>query len=153
MEQWKLVDGWPYDVSNMGRVKRAFVAPGARPGHVLKPKISKDGYRTVTLCSKGKKKTSRVARLVAAAFLGANPDAQVNHKNHNKTDDRIENLEWVTSAENRRHAVGSTLTLEEVRIIRERYATGRVMQKTLAAEFCTSESNVGRIVHGQAWKD
>ena len=73
----------------------------------LKLKQGKDsnGYLMVTLCKNGKTKSYYVHRLIAEAYI-PNPDnkPQVNHKNGNKTDNRIENLEWVTISENRQHA-------------------------------------------------
>ena len=62
------------------------------------------GYKAVLIRDNGKERTVFVHRLVALAFV-PNPDnkPQVNHKDGNKTNNRPENLEWVTLAENMRH--------------------------------------------------
>ena len=66
-------------------------------GRILKEHFDKDGYQIVNLNQKPCKKH----RLVALQWI-PNPDKlpQINHKNHNKTDNRIENLEWVSNQQN-----------------------------------------------------
>lgn len=65
----------------------------------------KDGYFSVFLCGNGKVARHRVHRLVAKAFL-PNPDNKpvVNHKDGNRQNNHVNNLEWATVAENNRHA-------------------------------------------------
>lgn len=76
-------------------------------GQEILPSLDKDGYRKVhlNLGERGKSITRRVGRLVAGAFI-ENPENKpfVNHKDGNKQNDCVENLEWSTAKENTRHA-------------------------------------------------
>ena len=84
-----------YQISNLGRVYSLI------SGKFLKPQKDKDNYRQVVLCKNGKKKTYKIHRLVASAFI-PNPLhlPQVNHKDENKTNNRVSNLEWMSHKEN-----------------------------------------------------
>ena len=99
MEIWKTVSDNPnYEVSNTGRIRRV----GASIDHSTR---DCKGYRATDLYINGKRKKSRVHRLVAEAFI-ANPDnkLEVNHIDGNKYNNNVTNLEWVTKKENCRHA-------------------------------------------------
>lgn len=104
-EIWKPVVGWEkiYDVSSYGRVRRA-AAYHRTPNYVMKPE-AKRGYQRQTLNHLGRRETRFIHCLVAAAFIGPKPNGYtVNHINAIKTDNRPENLEYATPAENSRHA-------------------------------------------------
>mgnify|MGYP002714086469 CR=1 FL=1 len=76
---------------------------------LLNGSIDKDGYKTYKMLVDGSKKHLKGHRLVLNAFVGANPDLCVNHKNGNKLDNSVKNLEWVTVAENNTHAIETGL--------------------------------------------
>jgi hypothetical protein len=114
-EIWKAIEGFEglYEISNMGRVKSlARVAHRPKVGPLpVKEKIrctplNTSGYPSIFLSKDGVTTQFRIHRLVAQAFI-PNPDnlPQVNHLNNVKTDNRAENLEWITLLGNVYHAV------------------------------------------------
>lgn len=102
--EWKEIDGFAgrYEVSSGGDVRSMLT------GRVLSPGRQGRGYMSVLLydgSSPKKPKSCLVHRLVAAAFIGPEPEGhQVNHISGDKSDNRVENLEYVTPRENMAHA-------------------------------------------------
>lgn len=112
-EEWRPIAGYEgeYEVSNYGRVRSCgFIQTAANGRRILmRPRLltqqmTKDGYFRVEISKQGKQKRFAVHRLVADAFI-PNPDSkpQVNHIDSNRGNNRVENLEWVTSSENTIH--------------------------------------------------
>lgn len=103
---WRtVVDRPKYEISSTGYVKNK------KTGRILSPESYKDkSYLFVGLCGDGGRKMKLIHRMVAEAFI-PNPDnkPEVNHKDGNKTNNRVDNLEWVTSSENVIHAYNTGL--------------------------------------------
>ena len=100
-EIWKTIEDYPnYMVSNMGRVK-SLGNDKTRKEKILKSCKCRGGYVMVNLYKDGKKKYLTIHRLVASAFLN-NPDnlPQINHIDEDKTNNRVENLEYCTAEYN-----------------------------------------------------
>jgi len=99
-EVWKNVIGYEnaYEISNFGRVRSKRYNRFIRGG-------TTSGYLFVVLCEKNKKKTFRISRLVAIHFLiNSNNLSEVNHKDGNKQNNNVTNLEWCSGKENRFHS-------------------------------------------------
>lgn len=91
-EQWKVINDYNnYLISNTGKVKNN------KTNKILKGQIDKDGYACVNL----KGKVKRIHRLVATEFIKNDKNLpQVNHKDENKLNNNVENLEWCTNKYN-----------------------------------------------------
>ena len=99
-----------------------------------------------------------VHRLVALAFID-NPEnlPQVNHKDGDKHNNSVSNLEWCTNVENKRHAVqnnliSSKVSPDDARSIRSMYTTGKYTYADIGALYGLSYSMVGYIVRGDSWR-
>lgn len=100
-EVWKNINGYEglYQISNNGRVKSLPKLAGKswRKEKILKTYLDKDGYVKVILCKENKTKFLSVHRLIAEAFIpNPNEFPQINHKDENKQNNSLENLEWCT---------------------------------------------------------
>jgi hypothetical protein len=148
-EEWLPIPGFPdYEASTSGTIRSRkwgywkTLRPGRHP---------KTGYWLVCVRVNGKYVTRNVHRLVARTFLGEANGRDVNHKNGNKDDNSLANLEYLTRGENHRHAyrtklrapVGKKLTDEQVIQISE--MKGAASQTTIAKRFGVCRQTVGLI--------
>ncbi|UNA01616.1 putative HNH endonuclease [Bacillus phage vB_BcgM] len=180
---WKplkgIVDcGDNYEISDTGLVRHI------RFDRILSAAIpkSKKNYPKVTLSHKGKQKVYLLHRLLALTFID-NPDnkPEVNHKDGNKHNFSLDNLEWSTYSENAQHAFDTglnphilnpvihqppdnpeqyipinqhnkKLTEDDVRQIRELYKTGKYSHRILSNMFKTGKRNITQILTYKTWK-
>ncbi len=109
-EIWKDINGYEgfYQVSNLGRIKSLdrYICKSNgviqfKKGKIKVPKLNSDGYNVIALSKNGRNKTIAIHILVAKHFI-ANPKnlPEVNHKDFNRTNNVVDNLEWLTHQEN-----------------------------------------------------
>lgn len=116
-----------------------------------------DGYHIVSLSLNGKKYTRKIHRLVAEAFLSNRENLpEVNHKNCDKWDNDISNLEWCTAVYNTHHAAEnklrhSVLTESDVKKICKLLEQNKVSVGKIADKFNISKSMVYKIKNGYIW--
>ena len=101
MENWKTIENVTnYEVSDLGQIRNT------KTNYILKGRLSKSGYLQVSLTDKETKKQKNyyIHRLVAIYFLeNLDNKREVNHKDGNKLNNNVDNLEWVTPSENQKH--------------------------------------------------
>jgi hypothetical protein len=174
MEKWANVNRFEgiYMVSNLGNVKSLAriidygKIKALRPERILKHSVDSGGYKYCIL-SKGKvKKTIKIHRIVAEAFI-PNPLNKpcVNHMDGKKQNNNLNNLEWCTHKENVVHAYKnnlnsgikgekshlSKLKLADIKKIRSIYNKGGISQLNLGILFNISQTQVSRIVNNTNW--
>lgn len=155
---WKRIPDFPaYLVSDQGRVWREIPAL-TRPAGEIRPQNMHD-YLTVVLAAGGRKKPFLVHRLVATLFLPPPTDAKattVNHKDGDKSNNRVENLEWMSPRQNNIHAIAvlkrrRSLTVEQAHELCARYRAGE-RQVDLAKAYGVYQQEVSLIVRGRSWQ-
>lgn len=126
VEVWRPVVGWEglYEVSNHGQVQSiecdTIRYRNGKPltyhkrGKVIKGKVMPNGYIMVRLHKDGEETNALAHRLVAQAFI-PNPDnlPEVNHKDEDTTNNRVDNLEWCSSKYNSNYGVGSLVRYQQ----------------------------------------
>lgn len=151
MEIFKDIEGYEgfYEISNFGNI-RSTSYKGTR---ILKPSVTKNGYLNVVLCINQHKEHKLVHRLVADAFI-PNPlnYKTVNHKDENKLNNCVENLEWLSTEDNNRYSNHNMLDKEQVLKIPELIELGYT-QLEIANYFNVSRRTIQFILNGDHWNN
>lgn len=135
------------------------------PERILRPTTTSRGYYVVTLCKNGLLKYYSLHRLIALTFLGVS-NLEVNHKDGDKLNNAVCNLEYVTRLENHKHAINTGLAkawkgelnpkakLDEIKVdsIRTLYGSGKYTQTTLASMFGVDQTSISSIVTKKSWR-
>jgi len=173
-EIWKSVIGFEegYEISNFGRLKskKRLVDYGwkqcIRPSKILSFRKGKYGYLYTVISINKIRKTVKAHRLVAITFL-PNPLnlPDINHKDGNKSNNYLSNLEWCNKSHNIKHAYKlglkkskkgqdshlSKINKNIVDIIRFEYRNKKYSQNKLAIKYNISQSQINRIVNFKNW--
>jgi hypothetical protein len=164
-EVWKDVKGFEglYQVSSLGNVKR-LVSKRVLAERFIGSSIDRYGYVKRVLSKYGKNHCFTEHRLVATAFLeNLQNKLTVNHINGIKTDNRVENLEWNTTLENKQHAVNSGLTnlkgsnhprckLSDKEVLEIREIGFSQTRTSLSKKYGVSRNNILGIINRRNWK-
>jgi len=164
VETWLPVvghEGW-YEVSSFGQVRRCRPGKATSVGRLLKQRVGKTKRVNVSLSRESVQTTYDVHRIVAIAFLGpVPPGKEVNHIDYDYLNNRADNLEYVTRAENMSHAYAhglkrchgeahwmAKLTDRDVEMIRN----SPLGNSAIALHYGISRTTVKRIRAGEGWK-
>lgn len=157
-----------YEVSSCGKIRsldRIDRFGRFYQGRELRQKTTRFGYNEVTFSINGVSKSVKTHRIVAEAFIQNNDNKQqVNHINGIKTDNSLNNLEWVTPMENINHGIktglinnngelnpASKMKIKDVLNIRKKYLSGKYSQRLLAKEYNVSQKSIFNIVNSKKW--
>lgn len=154
-----------YQISDSGRIftKRRLIGNQIYYGKELVPQLTQDGYLKVTLSKNGDCKKFYLHRLVAIQFIENSTNLpQVNHKDGNKLNNNINNLEWCTKQENQSHAVRIGLMqrgqdrpsakLTEAEVLEIYKLKGILKAQDIANKYNVSKNTINCILRGSKWK-
>lgn len=165
---WKKIEAFDgmFSVSDTGQIRNN------KTGKCLKQSLNKKGYCQIVVKPHGRAGKSvvfRIHRIVATEFL-ENPENKptVNHKDGNKTNNSVSNLEWATRSENMQHACDNGLKISTkgvaqqdaklnddiVRLIKKEYRPRdrEFGVRGLARKYAISHPEISKILSGKAWK-
>lgn len=166
--EWRDIPGYEgvYQVSDTGLVRRMKTGGNTYIGKILVSPVGSSGYPFLLLFVNASRKHWKVHQLVMLAFVGQRPAGkEINHKNGIKTDNRLENLEYITHQENITHTIQlkgcavqgiknhrAKLNDEKVREIRRLYSSGVMRIPKLSALYGVSTNVMWRVVNRVSWK-
>lgn len=176
MDDWTPAHGWEdrYEVTSHGKVRSksrvvqsSYGKTRRIQGRELRPQLIR-GYPAICLCVDGKRKNLLVHRIVAETFI-LNPERKpcVNHLDGDRQNNKVDNLEWCTHAENMRHAHETGLIppstigpgeacpaskLNDISVAEiKKHLRNGVRQNKLAAQYGVAKGTIHYIAKGVTW--
>ena len=153
-----------YQISDKGRIftKRRLDGNRIIYGRELHPLITQDGYLKVGLTKNGETKKFYLHRLVAQHFIENSQSLpQVNHKDGNKFNNDVSNLEWCTKEQNQEHAVRNALMqhgaarpsakLTEKDVLEIYQLKGVLSAREIGERYGVSKNTINVILRGEKW--
>ena len=166
-ERWEVLTSYSnYAISNTGKIKRLTKGGNTHAGRILNPKPTGRGYLQVCFYIDGKRKRPMVHTLVLETFGSPKPRGQeCNHIDGNKTNNHIENLEWVSRRYNVKHAfdIGTHISVKgekhgraklserDVHAIRELLSKKTLFKKQIAKMFGVTWGAIRAIETRKRW--
>lgn len=167
MEIWKDIEGYEglYKISSLGRVKSNHINKKGSGWQLVQGFLNNKGYWCICLFKNNTRKWSKKHRLVAMAFI-PNPEnkPEVNHKDAIKIHNQVDNLEWVTTLENSKHAYKNNLVplkigedngrakIKESDVINIRsLANNGVHYREIAKLYPINPTTVNKIINKKLW--
>ena len=150
--EYKQITGTDYWITNDGSV----YSVKFNKTRLLKVRVQSAGYPQVILSTEGMLKSFLVHRLVALYFI-PNPEnfEMINHKDGNKLNNRVENLEWCSSKQNVNHSIKTGLRTNKHRLnykLAEEIRASELPTKLLSKIYGVSRSAITRIKTNKIWK-
>lgn len=156
-EEWRPVVGYEqwYEISSLGRLRRLFPSLGTTVGRIRKyRKILPNGYAQIRMNVAGRFVSKYVHQMVAEAFLGPRKEGmEVNHKDRDRANNVLSNLEWSSRLQNVRHSSVPKLKIRDVKAIKYQLMIGRPGSTKIARMFGVGASTIDSIRAGRSWKD
>lgn len=168
---WKDIKNYEgfYQINELGEIKTISTNfRNVKPGKISKGRPSKNGYFSVSLTKNKTVKNFYVHRLVAQAFLGDCPvRCEVNHKDGVRSNNHLDNLEYVTRSENNFHSYrvlsrvpvltygvkhhAAKLNPQKAQEIRDAYSQGNETFASLGRSYGVHWTSVRSIILGETW--
>lgn len=129
-------------------------------GSVLNPTKTKAGYYVINLYVNKKKKRMYIHRIVALCYID-NPENKdtVNHKDGDKSNNSVKNLEWLTQTDNAKHAWSSGLNNNSFKLnknqvdeIKYLYSNTKTSHRELALKYNVTHTQIYNILNNKSWK-
>lgn len=167
--KWKYVSGLgnKYKIYFDGRVESVEFGKHKKPPQFLRPYITKKGYLRICIGPRNNRKSFCIHRLIGEYFIpNIKRLPEINHKDGNKLNNEISNLEWVTRIENEKHAwrnglkkpmcgerhSQAKLTWTKVLKIRKLWNSGGYTQARLGKFFGVNDNTIHNVVNYKTWK-